>query len=85
MVNYAGLNPVFISSFAVLFIVDFLFYLWRFWVFVAALAFLWLWWVGFSLQRLLLLQSTVSRMYRLQCLWLSWALEHRLNSCGTRA
>ena len=40
--------------------------------------------VGFSLQWLLLLQSTGSRHVGFSSCG-SWALEHRLNSCDTRA
>ena len=42
-----------------------------------------LWYAGFSLQWLLLLQSTGSRLKGFSSCG-SWALEHRLSSCGAR-
>ena len=68
-------------------------YLWLRWVFVAArglalVAVSWgyssLWCAGFSLQWLLLLQSTGSRRVGFSSCG-SWALECRLSSCGTQA
>ena len=43
-----------------------------------------LWYTGFSLQWLLLLRRTGSRVSGLSSCR-SWALEHRLSSCGTWA
>ena len=55
------------------------FWLWR--IFIAAWAFLYLPCTGFLLWWLLLLESVGSRLCRLQE-FRSWALEHRLISCG---
>ena len=68
-------------------------YFWLGWVFIAVQTFLWsqgagatpqLQCVGFSLRWLLSLQSTCSR-YTDFCGCNSWALEHRLSSCGAQA
>ena len=68
-------------------------YFWLHWVFVAVCrlplvavseGYSLLWCAGFSLRWLLLLQSTGSRHAGFSSCG-SWALEHRLSSCGARA